>query len=163
VPKCVSAAACSYLPVSMCAKRLARACIKLGFPRAKPWAGGAGGAVAPCRRPRRAIARHTNKALFESKRGAITPCCHPRRANARYTNKALFESKRGAITPCRRPRRANVVPLPTQNARRAGEQRSASRLHNGRARVYYDGRRKTNDERPHVLPSSFVLRPSSLE
>jgi YD repeat-containing protein len=46
----------SDLPIGMRARRSAYTSIKLGFPGATPWAGGAGGAAAPCRRPRRATA-----------------------------------------------------------------------------------------------------------
>src|SRR5258705_8632907 len=45
-----------HLPRAMCAKRSAHECIKFGFPGATPRAGGAGGAVAPCRPPRRRAA-----------------------------------------------------------------------------------------------------------
>jgi len=57
MPKCMYAVACAHLPVSMRAKCLAYRCIESGIQGTQSLAGGAGGAAAPGRPPRRRTAK----------------------------------------------------------------------------------------------------------
>jgi hypothetical protein len=77
MPKNTVAAACSTLPISMRARRLVYRCIKSGFQGAKLLAGGAGGAAAPCRRPRRAPVFGTKAAFLKAQKTKQLLIEHP--------------------------------------------------------------------------------------
>jgi len=91
-------------PVSMRAKRLAYPCIKSGFPGATPRAGGAGGAAAPCRPPRRRTAPIRRQELVGTAAGILPAaqanCAHPKTGTGRH----------GCGHPARPPRRRTSLP-----------------------------------------------------
>ena len=79
--------ASSALPVGMRARHSICRCIKSGYPRAKPWDGGAGGAAAPCRSPRRRTAlvsqgQSCRPPRRRTEAGLESHSCRPPRADA---------------------------------------------------------------------------------
>jgi hypothetical protein len=131
----------AHLPVGMRAKPSADACIKLGFQGTAPLAGGAGGAVAPGRRPRRAPAPPMPMAVSERFSGLPHDHCTgswlcyaktwivacraslPRAMRAKPSADACIKlgfqgaaplagGAGGAVAPGRRPRRAPAPPMP---------------------------------------------------